>query len=137
VIEQNMDHGLGNFETQSFDTVVLAQTLQALQRPDVILDEMLRVGRNCILTFPNFAYWRHRVYLLGLGRMPKSELLPYEWYDTPNVHLCTIHDFDVLCRRKNIRVLNRTVVDDRQRSNALMRMLPNVFGINAIYHITR
>jgi methionine biosynthesis protein MetW len=136
VIEQNMDNGLGNFESQSFDTVVLAQTLQALQRPDVILDEMLRVGRNCILTFPNFAYWRHRAYL-GLGRMPKSEQLPYEWYNTPNVHLCTIHDFDQLCRKKNIRVLNRTVVDDQQRSSTMMRMVPNLFGINAIYHITR
>ncbi|MDR0779588.1 MAG: methionine biosynthesis protein MetW [Pseudomonadales bacterium] len=137
VIEQNMEQGLGNFESQSFDTVVLAQTLQALQRPDMILDEMLRVGKNCILTFPNFAYWRHRVYLARLGRMPKSELLPYEWYDTPNVHLCTIHDFDALCREKRIRVLNRSVVDEQQRSKVLMRALPNLFGINAIYHITR
>jgi methionine biosynthesis protein MetW len=137
VIEQDMNQGLGNFESDSFDTVVLAQTLQALHRPDVIVDEMLRVGKNCILTFPNFAYWRHRVYLLGRGRMPKSETLPFEWYDTPNVHLCTINDFDELCRRKNIRVLDRTVVDDRQRSSALMRLLPNLFGINAIYHITR
>jgi methionine biosynthesis protein MetW len=136
VIEQNMEQGLGNFESHSFDTVVLAQTLQALQRPDMILDEMLRVGKNCILTFPNFAYWRHRFYLARLGRMPKSEQLPYEWYDTPNVHLCTIHDFDALCREKRIRVLDRTVVDDQQRSNALMRALPNLFGINAIYHIT-
>jgi methionine biosynthesis protein MetW len=137
VIEQNMEKGLSNFESRSFDTVVLAQTLQALQRPDMILDEMLRVGKNCILTFPNFAYWRHRAYLARLGRMPKSEQLPYEWYDTPNVHLCTIHDFDALCREKHIRVLDRTVVDDQQRSSALMRAMPNLFGINAIYHITR
>lgn len=137
VIEQNMDKGLKNFESQSFDTVILAQTLQALHRPDEIVDEMLRVGKNCILTFPNFAYWRHRLSLLTAGEMPKSKSLPYEWYDTPNLHHCTISDFDALCRSKHIKVLHRTVVDDSQHSTALMRMAPNFFGINAIYHITR
>lgn len=138
VIEQDMDKdGLGNFESDSFDTVVLAQTLQALHKPDEIVDEMLRVGRNCILTFPNFAYWRHRLSLLLNGHMPKSPHLPYEWYDTPNLHHCTIHDFDRLCERKKIRVLRRTVVDDRHRSSLLMKWRPNFFGINAIYHITR
>ncbi len=137
VIEQNMDKGLANFETASFDTVVLAQTLQALHRPDEIVDEMLRVGKNCILTFPNFAYWRHRLSLLGNGRMPKSPQLPYEWYDTPNIHHCTIRDFDALCKSKNIKILHRTVVDERQLRSALANFNPNFFGINAIYHITR
>ncbi|HTR00123.1 MAG TPA: methionine biosynthesis protein MetW [Candidatus Acidoferrum sp.] len=137
VIEQNMDKGLKNFETGSFDTVLLAHTLQALHRPDEIVDEMLRVGKNCILTFPNFAYWRHRLSLLTGGRMPKSPQLPYEWYDTPNLHHCTISDFDELCRTRNIKVLHRTVVDDNHHSTALMRMAPNFFGINAIYHIAR
>lgn len=137
VIEQNMDKGLKNFDTSSFDTVVLAQTLQALHRPDEIVDEMLRVGKRCILTFPNFAYWRHRLALLREGRMPKSPQLPYEWYDTPNLHHCTINDFDELCRRKQIKVLHRTVVDDNHRSSELMRLRPNFFGINAIYHITK
>jgi methionine biosynthesis protein MetW len=138
VIEQDMDKdGLANFESGSFDTVVLAQTLQALHKPDEIVDEMLRIGRNCILTFPNFAYWRHRMYLLFDGRMPKSPQLPYEWYNTPNLHHCTISDFDGLCERKRIKVLQRTVVDDRNRSSALMRWRPNVFGVNAIYHISR
>jgi methionine biosynthesis protein MetW len=137
VIEQNMDKGLSNFETGSFDTVVLAQTLQALHRPEEIVDEMLRVGKNCILTFPNFAYWRHRLSLFTNGRMPKSPQLPYEWYDTPNIHHCTISDFDALCRSKHIRVLHRAVVDDRQLRSALASFRPNFFGINAIYHITR
>ena len=138
VIEQDMDKvGLSNFESGSFDTVVLAQTLQALHKPDVIVDEMLRVGKNCILTFPNFAYWRHRMSLLRNGSMPKSPSLPYEWYNTPNLHHCTISDFDGLCARKRIKVLNRTVVDDRHRGSFLMHLRPNFFGINAIYHITR
>lgn len=137
VVEQNMDLGLKNFETDSFDTVVLAHTLQALHRPDLIVEEMLRVGKYGILTFPNFAYWRHRLSLLTNGRMPQSPQLPYEWYDTPNLHHCTISDFDELCRRKHIKVLHRTVVDDGHRSSQLTRMAPNFFGINAIYHITR
>lgn len=137
VIEQDMDKGLPNFETASFDTVVLAQTLQALNHPDEIVDEMLRVGKNCILTFPNFAYWRHRLSLLTHGRMPKSPQLPYEWFNTPNIHHCTIGDFDALCKSKNIRVLHRTVVDDRHLRSALANLHPNFFGINAIYHITR
>ena len=132
VLEQNMDKGLKNFGTGSFDTVILAHTLQALHRPDEIVDEMLRVGKNGILTFPNFAYWRHRLSLLTGGRMPKSPQLPYEWYDTPNLHHCTISDFDELCRLKNIKVLHRTVVDDSQHSSPLMRLCPNFFGINAI-----
>ncbi len=137
VIEQNMDYGLANFETDSFDTVVLAQTLQALHRPDEIVEEMLRVGKNGILTFPNFAWWRHRLWLLAHGCMPKSAQLPYEWYNTPNIHHCTIRDFDALCESRNIRVLHRTVVDEENRSSALMRFHPNFFGINAIYHISR
>ncbi len=137
VIEQNMDLGLQNLESGSFDTVVLAHTLQALHRPDLIVEEMLRVGKNCILTFPNFAYWRHRLALLTDGRMPKSPQLPYEWYDTPNLHHCTISDFDELCRRKHIKVLSRTIVDHGHHSSPLIRLSPNFFGINAIYHITR
>jgi methionine biosynthesis protein MetW len=137
VLEQDMEKGLGNFEDASFDTVILAQTLQALHQPREIVREMLRVGRDCILTFPNFAYWRHRLYLLGKGRMPKSTTLPYEWYNTPNLHHCTINDFDRLCARENIKVLHRTVVDDHNRSTLGMRLKPNLCGINAIYHITR
>lgn len=137
VIEQNLDNGLANFTDNSFDTVLLTQTLQAVRKPDELIDEMLRIGRNCIVTFPNFAYWRWRLYLITKGRMPVSRQLPFEWYNTPNIHFCTIRDFDVLCQERKIRVLSRTVVDDRHRSSALMNLNPNFFGINAIYHISR
>ena len=137
VIEQDLDKGLSNFISGSFDTVLLAQTLQTVQRPDILVEEMLRIGKNCIITFPNFAYWRHRLSLLGLGYMPQSKSLPYEWYDTPNIHQCTIRDFDTLCRKRNIRILHRTVVDFNHRSSFLMNLHPNFFGINAIYHFTR
>lgn len=137
VIEQNLDKGLDNFSDKSFDTVLLAQTLQAVQKPDVLVEEMLRIGKNCIITFPNFAYWRYRFYLLSKGRMPVSDHIPFEWYDTPNIHFCTIRDFDALCRERNIKILNRTVVDEEYQNSKLMNFNQNFFGINAIYHITR
>lgn len=137
VIEQDLNKGLSNFQTDSFDTVLLAQTLQTVNRPDILVEEMLRIGKNCIITFPNFAYWRHRIFLLTRGFMPQSRALPYEWYDTPNIHHCTISDFDTLCQKRNIKILHRTVVDFNHRSSFLMNLNPNFFGINAIYHFTR
>lgn len=137
VLQQDIDQGLANFDSGSFDTVLLAQTLQAVRHPDLLVEEMLRVGRRCILTFPNFGYWRYRFEILLRGRMPVSKSLPYQWYDTPNIHFCTIKDFDTFCRDRDIKVLDRTVVDFDHRINALMDFNPNFFGINAIYHISR
>lgn len=137
VIQQDIDQGLANFDSGSFDTVLLAQTLQAVRHPDLLIEEMLRVGKRCILTFPNFGYWRYRFEIMLQGRMPVSKSLPYEWYDTPNIHFCTIKDFDIFCRERNIEVLERTVVDFDHRINTLMDLNPNFFGINAIYHISR
>jgi methionine biosynthesis protein MetW len=137
IIEQDLDKGLANFSNNSFDTVLLTQTLQAVQKPDLLVEEMLRIGKKCIITFPNFAYWRYRLYLITKGRMPVSPYIPYEWYNTPNIHFCTIKDFDALCKEKNIKVLNRTVVDDNYQNSGLMNIDPNFFGINAIYHISK
>ncbi len=138
VIEQNLDtQGLHNFEDQTFDVVLMTQALQAVRRPDHVLDEMLRLGREGIVTFPNFAHWRLRWYLMSRGRMPESETLPYKWYNTPNIHLCTFKDFEALCHRKNFRILNRTVVDGEQRDRWLSRLWPNMLGQVAIYRIAR
>ena len=137
VIEQNLDNGLGNFEDQSIDTVVMTQALQAVQRPDELLDEMLRIGKEAIVTFPNFGYWKTRFYLLLKGRMPMSDTLPYNWYDTPNIHMCTFRDFEILCRERGIRILNKTVVDDQHREHWSIRLWPAMLGEIAVYHITR
>jgi methionine biosynthesis protein MetW len=137
VIEQNLDRGLGNFETGSFDTVLLAQTLQALSRPDLLIDEMLRIGKKGIVTFPNFGNWKARFYLGSKGRMPVSKFMPYQWYDTPNIHFCTVKDFDALCVSKKIRVLTRTVVDSQHQGNWTIKLWPNLLGEIAIYHLTR
>lgn len=137
VIEQNINNGLRNFQSGSFDTVLLTQTLQALSNPADLIDEMLRVGRKGIVTFPNFGNWKSRLYLLAKGRMPVSKFMPYQWYDTPNIHFCTVKDFDALCREKNIRVLMRTVVDSAHKGNWYIKLWPNLLGEIAIYHITR
>ena len=136
VIEQDLDKGLGNFQSDRFDYVVMTQALQAVLRPDSILDEMLRVGREAIITFPNFGHWRVRSYLGFKGRMPVSSALPYEWYDTPNIHLCTVKDFEAHCRERNIRIIERQVVNRHHRSGRLTRAWPNLFGEIAIYRVT-
>ncbi len=137
VIEQDLDQSLENFQDNSFDTVLLAQTLQALSKPDVLIDEMLRIGKKGIVTFPNFGNWKSRFYLSSRGRMPVSKFMPHAWYNTPNIHFCTVNDFDALCREKNIRVLERTVVDLEHQGSWYMRAWPNLLGEIAIYHITR
>ncbi len=138
VIEQNLDtQGLKNFEDQTFDVVLMTQALQAVRRPDIVLDEMLRLGREGIVTFPNFAYWRLRWYLMWRGRMPESETLPYKWYNTPNIHLCTFKDFEALCHRKKFRIKNRTVVDGEHQDRWFSALWPNMLGQTAIYRITR
>jgi methionine biosynthesis protein MetW len=137
VVEQNMDDGLGNFPDQSFDTVVLALALQAVNFPDRVLEEMLRIGREGIVTFPNFGHWRCRLMLGLRGRMPVSNFMPYTWYNTPNIHFCTVKDFEDLCRNKGIRILARDVVGNTNRQPMLSTKWPNLFATTAIYHITR
>lgn len=136
VIEQNLDRGLGNFADKSFDTVIMTQAIQTLHFPHLVLDEMLRVGKECVVTFPNFGHWKARFYLATRGRMPVSDLLPYEWYNTPNIHFCTFNDFEVLCRERNIKVIHRQVVNE-QSLQALKDLMPNLFGETAIYHLRK
>lgn len=137
VIEQDLDEGLDNFDPGSFDVVIMTQAIQAVHYPDRVLDDMLRVGKECVITFPNFGHWKCRLYLMLKGKMPVSKVLPYTWYNTPNIHLCTFQDFEALCRRKHLKILNRTVVDQNYRDSFLMRLLPNLFGETAVYHVTR
>ena len=137
IVEQNLDKGLANFPDQSFDTVVMAHALQAVHYPDRVLDEMLRIGRQCVVTFPNFGHWRCRLYLGTHGRMPVSKSMPFSWYDTPNIHFCTVQDFEQLCRDKGIKILEREMVGNTERKPLLASSWPNLFATTAIYHITR
>jgi methionine biosynthesis protein MetW len=137
IIQQDLNDGLGRFADQSFDFVVMAQALQAVESPDKLLLDMVRVGREAIITFPNFAHWKTRSYLGLRGRMPVSEALPYMWYNTPNIHLCTFRDFEVLCHSHGLRIINRLAVNGDQQGNLFMKHLPNLLGEVAIYRVTR
>lgn len=142
IIEQDLNDGLANFADDSFDTVVMARALQAVQHPDKLLLDMLRVGKQVIVTFPNFAYWQNRIHLGIKGMMPKSEALPYEWYNTPNIHLSTFQDFENLCKQHNIRILNHVAGTDSDIANnkfasKLMKKLPNLLADVAIYRVTK
>lgn len=130
VIQNNLESGLSTFESDSFDYVILSQTLQAVHQTESIVKEMLRVGRQAIVTFPNFGYWRNRWQILA-GRMPVSKTLPYQWYDTPNVHLCTINDFEDFCHAHNVQILEREILT---RGNKV-ELLPNWLGNLAVYRI--
>lgn len=137
VIETDINQGLGNFADKSFDSVLMTYSLQVLRRPDRVIDEMLRVGKECIVTFPNFANIRPRTYLMFRGRMPVTKQLSYQWYDTPNIHFCTIRDFENLCRDKSIAILHRKVVTEHRPDRFFKGLWPNIFGETAIYHLSK
>ncbi|TPE53983.1 methionine biosynthesis protein MetW [Maribrevibacterium harenarium] len=137
VLEQDLDQGLHNFDDQSFDLVVMAHALQQFRRPDLLLDEMLRVGKEAIITFPNFGHWRNRMHLGLHGRMPVSEFLPYNWYDTPNIHFCTFDDFRDLCHAKGIKIVKWAAVDGKLQDHWWTRLMPNLLSETAVFHVTR
>jgi len=132
VIQGDLESGLSGFESNAFDFVLLSQTLQATRHTEPLVQEMLRVGREGIVSFPNFGYWRNRLNVLR-GNMPVSKELPYQWYDTPNVHLCTLHDFEDFCRDLNVTVLGRSVMT----GGSEVHLLPNLLGSTAVYRFQR
>ncbi|MBK6971942.1 MAG: methionine biosynthesis protein MetW [Sterolibacteriaceae bacterium] len=133
VLQIDLEQGLYGFRDASFDVVVMSDALQALHRTEKVLREMLRVGAEAILSFPNFAYWKHRRAIME-GHMPVSDRLPYQWYDTPNVRFFTIVDFDALCEKLGLRVRERLVLDDQGRP---VEEEPNFLGSFALYRLGR
>jgi methionine biosynthesis protein MetW len=132
VVQQDLEDGLALFEDQSFDKVILSQTLQTIHQTARILSEIARVGRECVVSFPNFGHWSHRSAVL-LGRMPVSKSLPYQWYDTPNVRVLTIADFEALAPAVGLELLDRVVFHDGQS----VEFLPNLRGSLAVYRARR
>ena len=137
VIEQNLDDGLANFESNSFDMVVMTETIQSVKAPDHLLKEMLRIGEECIVTFPNFGHWRCRLQLVTLGRMPVERHIPHNWFNTPNIHLCTFKDFESLVDDLALRIIERRVVDHSYAQKPLMGIMPNLLGPVAFYRLGR
>jgi methionine biosynthesis protein MetW len=128
VIQVDLESGLSLFADRSFDFVILSETLQTIHRIELLMREMLRVGSEAIVSFPNFAHWSARLQV-AFGRMPVSDTLPYQWYETPNVHHCTIRDFEDLCRRLGIRIRERLAL----HGGRPVSWLPNLLGSVAVY----
>lgn len=137
VIQSDLDEtGLAQFDDGAFNYVVMTQTLQAINKPDLVLEEMVRVGNEAIVTFPNMGHWRVRLSL-AMGRMPVTDHLPHSWFNTPNVHLCTLKDFEDLCEQLGIDILQREVGDDDNERQMGMRAFPNLMGKIAFYRIRK
>ena len=136
VIQGDIDEGLEDFADNEMDYVILNQTLQSTQKPDFVIKEMLRVGKNAVVSFPNFAYWRIRFYLLFKGKMPKSKMLPFEWYDTPNIHLLTVRDFFDYCEKRNIKISNSILTRRGKIVNSRFRKtFADIFAEEVIFVI--
>ncbi|MEW6688105.1 MAG: methionine biosynthesis protein MetW [Pseudomonadota bacterium] len=132
VLQMDLEDGLAAFADRSFDYVILSETLQAIHHQEALLREMLRVGREAIVSFPNFGYWRARIQIALAGHMPVSKELPYQWYDTPNVHHCTLVDFEALCEKLGFKVLERVVL----KNGGTVSFMPNLLGANALYRVS-
>jgi len=138
VYQGDIDEGLSDYQDRSFDYVILNLTLQVIHKPLLVLNEMLRVGKYCIVGFPNFGYWKFRFKLLTSGRMPKTKALPFEWFDTPNIHLLTIRDFEALCRDQNIKIIREVPFNDAtEKDGKIVSFLPNLFAEYGLFEIAR
>lgn len=133
VYHGDLDEGLADFNDQSVDYVILTNTIQVLKRPDLLIKEAARVGRKCIISIPNFAFWRNRFQLAICGKMPVTRSLPYEWYDTPNIHLTTIRDFVRFCRTQRLTIVRQTNLVLGPTGCKRVRLWPNFFADYAIF----
>jgi methionine biosynthesis protein MetW len=136
VFHGDLDEGLADYEDGSFDVVILSFSVQQLRRPRFVVREMARVGRLAVVSMPNFAHWSLRGQLLVTGRMPVSRELPYQWHDTPNIHLCTVHDFRALCRDEGLHIEREIFLRSFERTAPSQR-LPNLMARIAIFAVTR
>jgi methionine biosynthesis protein MetW len=136
VFHGDLDEGLADYQDGSFDIVILSFSLQQLRRPRLVVREMARVGRKIIVSFPNFAHWSIRLQLALRGHMPMSAELPYQWYDTPNIHLCTLNDFRSLCQEEGLRIERELYLHTFARQAPKLRV-PNLTARIAIFAVTR
>ena len=132
IIQMNLEDGLSVFDNQFFDTVILSQTLQAMVNIEKIIDEMKRVAKNIIVSFPNFGYWKNRLQIVN-GKMPKSSDLPHEWYNTPNIHLCTVKDFYDLCEKKRLIIEDQLFLTENQP----IKYFSNLRGSIGIFKLSK
>ena len=138
VIQGDADTDLRDYPSDAFDYVILSQTLQAMRAPREVLQHLVRIGRRAIISLPNFGHWRIRLWLLATGRMPVTQRLGYQWWNTPNIHLCTITDFVALCRDTGVSIEDSVILDrfDRVRGHGFGG-LHNLIGEQAVFLLRR
>jgi methionine biosynthesis protein MetW len=137
VIQEDIDEGLVKYKDESYDYVILSETLQTVKKPDFVLNQIVRVGKKGIITFPNFAYINNRIAFALKGIMPKSDALPFEWYNTPNIHLLTIKDFKNFCRANNINILKEIYLTRNGIRKKVLLGQENLFAEGGIFVLQR
>ena len=131
IIQYDVERGLSDYATESFDYIILSQTVQTLKNPEKVFIELLRVGKKVIVSFPNFAYWRCRLQLFFKGRAPVAPQLPFNWYDSPNIHLLSLKDFDNFCKDLGVKVEKKIPLI--KTSPSPVKFAPNIFAEQVIY----
>ena len=132
VIKLNIDKGLHDFMSSDFDFSIMARSIQCLKNPDLALNRMLKLSKRCVVTLPNLGYWRCRINL-ALGKMPITPDLPSSWYETENIHLCTIKDFENLCLKENINIKDKVFINRNGDQGGLSKINPNLFAVEGVY----
>ena len=132
VIKLNIDKGLNDFMSSDFDLSIMARSIQCLKKPDLALNRMLKLSKRCVVTLPNLGYWRCRINLAS-GKMPITPDLPSSWYETENIHLCTIKDFENLCSKENINIKDKVFINRNGDQGGLSKINPNLFAVEGVY----
>ena len=132
VIKLNIDKGLNDFMSSDFDLSIMARSIQCLKNPDLALNRMLELSKRCVVTLPNLGYWRCRINLAS-GKMPITPELPSSWYETENIHLCTIKDFENLCLKENINIKHKVFINRNGDQGGLSKINPNLFAVEGVY----
>ncbi len=136
VIKLDIDKGLNDFMSSNFDLSIMAKSIQCLKNPDLALNRMLELSKRCVVTLPNLGYWRCRINLAS-GKMPITPELPSSWYETENIHLCTIKDFENLCLKENIRIKDKVFINRNGDQGGLSKINPNLFAVEGVYLLER
>ncbi len=132
VIKQDIDKGINEFKSSNFDISIMARSIQCLKDPSLALNRMLKLSKRCVVTLPNLGYWKCRLNL-AYGRMPVTPELPSSWHETDNIHLCTINDFEDLCKKEGIRIMNKVFLGSNGAQSNLSSLSPNLFAIEGVY----
>jgi len=132
VIKLDIDKGLNDFMSSNFDLSIMARSIQCLKNPDLALNRMLELSKRCVVTLPNLGYWRCRINLAS-GKMPITPELPSSWYETENIHLCTIKDFENLCLKENINIKDKVFINRNGDQGGLSKINPNLFAVEGVY----